>query len=51
MAEFFEEIIVPVIEVPEVKRGKNVKTEKKGTETGVNAVVLISVPKLIALID
>lgn len=29
MAEFFEEIVVPVIEVPEVKRGKNVKTEKK----------------------
>lgn len=29
MSEFFEEIIVPVIEVPEVKRGKTIKTEKK----------------------
>lgn len=29
MSESFEDIIVPVIEVPEVKRGKNVKTEKK----------------------
>ncbi|WP_341758747.1 transcription termination/antitermination protein NusG [Candidatus Tisiphia endosymbiont of Ditula angustiorana] len=29
MSEFFEDIVVPVIEVPEVKRGKNVKTEKK----------------------
>ncbi|XVN42310.1 MAG: transcription termination/antitermination protein NusG [Candidatus Rickettsia vulgarisii] len=29
MSEYFEDIVVPVIEVPEVKRGKNVKTEKK----------------------
>ncbi len=29
MSELFEDIIIPVIEVPEVKRGKNVKTEKK----------------------
>ncbi len=29
MAEYFKDIVVPVIEVPEVKRGKNVKTEKK----------------------
>ncbi|WP_375329921.1 transcription termination/antitermination protein NusG [Candidatus Tisiphia endosymbiont of Nemotelus uliginosus] len=29
MSESFEDIIVPVIEVPEVKSGKNVKTEKK----------------------
>jgi len=29
MSEYFEDIIVPVIEVPEVKRGKPVKTEKK----------------------
>jgi transcriptional antiterminator NusG len=29
MSEFFGDIVVPVIEVPEVKRGKNVKTEKK----------------------
>jgi transcriptional antiterminator NusG len=29
MSEFFEDIVVPVIEISEVKRGKNVKTEKK----------------------
>ncbi|WP_342270790.1 transcription termination/antitermination protein NusG [Rickettsia endosymbiont of Orchestes rusci] len=29
MSEFFEDILVPVFGVPEVKRGKNVKTEKK----------------------
>ncbi len=29
MSEFFEDIVVPVIEVPEVKRGKQVKAEKK----------------------
>ncbi|WPY00444.1 Transcription termination/antitermination protein NusG [Candidatus Trichorickettsia mobilis] len=29
MSEFFEEIVVPVIEVSEIKRGKSVKTEKK----------------------
>jgi transcriptional antiterminator NusG len=29
ISEFFEDVIVPVLEVPEVKRGKNVKTEKK----------------------
>ncbi|WP_316353952.1 transcription termination/antitermination protein NusG [Candidatus Trichorickettsia mobilis] len=29
MSEFFEEIVVPVIEVSEIKRGKPVKTEKK----------------------
>jgi transcriptional antiterminator NusG len=29
MSEFFEDIVVPVIEIPEVKRGKSVKTEKK----------------------
>lgn len=29
MGEYFKDIVVPVIEVPEVKRGKNVKTEKK----------------------
>ncbi len=29
MSEFFEDIIVPVVEIPQVKRGKNVKTEKK----------------------
>jgi len=29
MTELFEEIIVPVVEVPEVKRGKQVSTEKK----------------------
>lgn len=29
MSEFFEEIFVPLVEVPEIKRGKQVKTEKK----------------------
>ncbi|MDG1436697.1 MAG: transcription termination/antitermination protein NusG [Rickettsiaceae bacterium] len=29
MSEYFEEIVVPVIEVPEIKRGKKVVTEKK----------------------
>ena len=29
MSELFEEIVVPVIEVPEIKRGKQVITEKK----------------------
>ncbi|MFY9589435.1 transcription termination/antitermination protein NusG [Rickettsia endosymbiont of Halotydeus destructor] len=29
MSEFFEDIVVPVYGVPEVKRGKNVNTEKK----------------------
>lgn len=29
MSEFFEDIVIPVIEVPEVKRGKSIKTEKK----------------------
>ena len=29
MSEFFEEVVVPVIEVSEVKRGKPVKVEKK----------------------
>lgn len=29
LSESFGEIIIPVIEVPEVKRGKQVKTEKK----------------------
>lgn len=29
MTAFFEEIVVPVVEVPEVKRGKQVKIEKK----------------------
>ena len=29
MADQFEEIVVPVIEVPEIKRGKQVITEKK----------------------
>ncbi len=29
MSEFFEDIVVPVIEIPEVKRGKSVKTERK----------------------
>lgn len=29
MSELFEEIIVPVIKVPEIKRGKQVVTEKK----------------------
>ena len=29
MSEYFEDVVVPVIEVPEVKRGKHVKTEKK----------------------
>lgn len=29
MSEYFEDIVVPVIEVAEVKRGKNVTTEKK----------------------
>jgi len=29
MAEFFEEIVVPVVEVPEIKRGKQVLAEKK----------------------
>ena len=29
MSDFFEEIVVPVVEVPEIKRGKKVLTEKK----------------------
>lgn len=29
MSEFFEDIVVPVIEVPEIKRGKKVMQEKK----------------------
>lgn len=29
MTALFEDIVVPVVEVPEVKRGKQVKTEKK----------------------
>ncbi len=29
MSGFFEEIIVPVVEVPEIKKGKQVSTEKK----------------------
>jgi len=29
MSEYFEDIIVPVVEVPEVRRGKNVISEKK----------------------
>jgi transcription termination/antitermination protein NusG len=29
MSKYFDEIIVPTIEVPEVKRGKTVKTEKR----------------------
>ncbi len=29
MSEYFEEIVVPVIEVPEIKKGKKVITEKK----------------------
>jgi len=29
MSDQFEEIVVPVIEVPEIKRGKQVITEKK----------------------
>ena len=29
LSEFFEEIVVPVIEVSEIKRGESVKTEKK----------------------
>ena len=29
MQECFEDIVIPVIEVPEIKRGKTVKTEKK----------------------
>lgn len=29
MTEYFEEIFVPVVEVPDVKRGKQVTTEKK----------------------
>lgn len=29
MSEFFEEIVVPVVEVPEIKRGKKVLSEKK----------------------
>jgi transcriptional antiterminator NusG len=29
MSEYFEDIVVPVIEVPEIKRGKKVLSEKK----------------------
>ena len=29
MSDFFEEIVVPVVEVPEIKRGKKVLAEKK----------------------
>lgn len=29
LSDSFEEIIIPVVEVPEIKRGKQVKTEKK----------------------
>ena len=29
MSDFFEEIVVPVVEMPEIKRGKKVLTEKK----------------------
>jgi transcription termination/antitermination protein NusG len=29
MSDFFEEIVVPVVEVPEIKRGKKVLSEKK----------------------
>jgi len=29
MSEYFEEIVVPVVEVPEIKKGKKVITEKK----------------------
>lgn len=29
LSDYFGEIIIPVVEVPEVKRGKQVKTEKK----------------------
>lgn len=29
MSDAFEDVVVPVVEVPEVKRGKEVKTEKK----------------------
>lgn len=29
MTALFEDIVVPVVEVPEIKRGKQVKTEKK----------------------
>ena len=29
MSDYFEEIVVPVIEVPEIKRGKKVLSEKK----------------------
>lgn len=29
MSDFFEEIVVPVVEVPEIKRGKQVLAEKK----------------------
>lgn len=29
LSESFDEIIIPLVEVPEVKRGKRVKTEKK----------------------
>jgi len=29
MSDYFEEVVVPVIEVPEIKRGKKVLTEKK----------------------
>jgi transcriptional antiterminator NusG len=29
MSEYFEDIVVPVVEVPEIKRGKKVMTEKK----------------------
>lgn len=29
MSDLFEDVIVPVVEMPEIKRGKEVKTEKK----------------------
>lgn len=29
MSDLFEDIVIPVVEVPEVKRGKSIKTEKK----------------------
>lgn len=29
MSEFFEDVVVPAVEVPEVKKGKRVTTEKK----------------------
>jgi transcriptional antiterminator NusG len=29
MSEYFKDVVVPVVEISEVKRGKNVKTERK----------------------